>query len=204
MINFESHPISVVYDLVNRYGDGFVLSFSRYLYRPQSPLDEREVFNVGVSEVGQSWLEDQIGQLHDGWELALNSEVIDSRNRRFHIPMIDFAGRETSFFFTKYFRAIVGVGFNDSMLVFDSGRSFHAYSPTLISNKAWVRFMGGLLLLTLPGQTQIVDDRWVGHRLRGGYSALRWSCRSGNYLKIPEFVSLSNIFREKHARDLGD
>jgi hypothetical protein len=37
--------------------------------------------------------------------------------------------------------------------------------------------MGRLLLLNLPEKPCLVDTRWVGHRLIGGYAALRWSAK---------------------------
>lgn len=188
-----SHPISVVYDIIGMMGENYTFQFSKYFYRPQSPLDEREVFSVVGADINDSWLERQMADLPEGWELALNSEVIDPRNRRSHIPMIDFSSRRTDFLLSPYFRSMVGSRFHDSMYIFDSGRSYHAYSSSLMSNKEWISFMGALLLLAPPQSESIVDVRWVGHRLIGGYSALRWSCNTSRYLKYPEFVSLSSL-----------
>lgn len=188
-----SHPISVVYDIIGMLGEDYTFHFSKYFYRPQSPLDERDVFRVVGAEINDAWLESQLTDLPEGWELALNSEVIDPRNRRSHIPMIDFYGRRTDFLLSPYFRSMVGSRFHDSMRVFDSGRSYHAYSSSLMSNKEWISFMGALLLLAPPKSESIVDVRWVGHRLIGGYSALRWSCNTSRYLKYPEFVPLSSL-----------
>ncbi|WP_158755426.1 hypothetical protein [Dyella sp. S184] len=192
-MNTIYHPISIIYDLIESLGEDYTFKFSKYFYRPQNPLDEREIFSVIGAEINDDWLEKQIGQLSPGWELALNSEVVDPRNRRYHMPMIDFYGRETDFLFSPYFRSMVGGRFHSSMSIFDSGRSYHAYSPMLMSNKEWIGFMGALLLLTLPNSPPVVDARWVGHRLIGGYSALRWSCNSANYLQYPELVPLSTI-----------
>jgi len=188
-----SHPVSVVYDIIGIMGEDYTFHFSKYFYRPQSPLDEREVFSVVGADINDSWLEQQLADLPEGWELALNSEVIDPRNRRSHIPMIDFYSRRTDFLLSPYFRSMVGSRFHDSMRIFDSGRSYHAYSSSLMSNKEWVSFMGALLLLAPPESESIVDVRWIGHRLIGGYSALRWSCNTSRYLKYPEFVPLSSL-----------
>jgi len=192
-MNKRSHPIAIVYDLISSLGEDYTFNFSRYFYRPQNPLDEREVFSAVGAEIDDEWLDAQFSQLKEGWELALNSEVTDPRNRRFHIPMIDFHGRQTDFLLSPYFRSMVGSRFHGSMRIYDSGRSFHAYSSILMSNKEWLGFMGALLLLTQPEGPPIVDVRWVGHRLIGGYSALRWSCNSSHYLQYPELVPLSRI-----------
>lgn len=191
----STHPILIVYDLIGALGEDYTFNFSRYFYRPQSPLDEREVFSVLGADINDEWLTRQLSQLREGWELALNSEVIDPRNRRFHIPMIDFYGRRTDFMLSPYFRAMVGHRFHSMMNIFDSGRSYHAYAPILMSNKEWLAFMGALLLLTLPDSPPVVDVRWVGHRLIGGYSALRWSCNSSHYLAFPKLVPLSEVIQ---------
>jgi hypothetical protein len=75
--------------------------------------------------------------------------------------------------------------------VYSSGRSFHVYYPTLITHDEWVRFMGSALLLNMTHHAPVVDQRWVGHRLIGGYAALRWSCNTKTYRSMPERVLLA-------------
>jgi len=75
-----------------------------------------------------------------------------------------------------------------TLFFFNSGRSLHGYGLRLLTYVEWVSFMGTLLLLNLPNRNQIVDPRWVGHRLRAGYGALRWSFNTSHYLGFPRMV----------------
>lgn len=193
MISLESHPVSIAYYLVDRYGDDLKLHFSRYYYRPQSPLDERQTFSVTALDVTEGWVVDQIAQLPLGWELAMNSLVEDGRGRFRHVPMIDFVGTSMAWASASFFAEIVGREIAKRLVYFDSGRSLHAYSPTLLSKKHWVEFMGRLLLLNIPGSPAVIDARWVGHRLVGGYSALRWSKNSRHYESMPRRLSAKEV-----------
>lgn len=189
MMELEGHPIQIVELLQRAASVNSRLSFSRYLYRPQSPFDERETFTVPLSEVDSEWLLSEISALKAGWELALNSIVESERSRRFHIPMIDFAKTYIDTDDLVLMRRILGASLANDLAFFDSGRSFHAYGTRLVEPAEWRRFMGSLLLLNLPQSEPLVDSRWVGHRLVSGYSALRWSSNTQTYLQIPRRVS---------------
>ena len=43
------------------------------------------------------------------------------------------------------------------------------------------------VLLFRDGQ-EIVDSRWIGHRLIGGYSSLRWTNNTGMYRSEPSKI----------------
>lgn len=46
-----------------------------------------------------------------------------------------------------------------------------------------------LLLLANPkNDKQVVDSRWVAHRLIAGYAALRWTSHQNQYLSVPALV----------------
>jgi len=201
MIDVSAHPILFLYDLLNSLEGSYTFNFSRYFYRPQSPIDEREIIRVGGDEINNDWLTHQVQSLKEGWEIALNSEVIDHRNRTFHIPMIDFSGKDESIFFSGQFRDVLGRRHFENIYVYDSGRSYHSYALMLMGGKAWVEFMGGLLILNLPSKPAVIDSRWVGHRLISGYSALRWSCHSEHYLDYPKFMSKRIMLGKSRGRD---
>ena len=194
MIELGRHPISIVYDLSERYGFDLTISFSEYFYRPQTTFDEREVFTVAISDVSPAWVQERIARLRDGWELALNSLVTDKRGRSFHIPMMDFVGEEVPDVHRASFSEVLGRDIARDLQFFFSGRSFHAYAATLLKRGDWVRFMGKLLLLS-EGHSTKVDCRWVGHRLLGGYSALRWSANSRLHNQMPERLSPKSLLR---------
>lgn len=180
--------LAVAYRLADRYGEDLVLSFSQYHYRPRSLFDERAEFNCIAGEVTPEWLANRIADLPPGWDLALNSTVRTRHGKLLHVPMVDFSCEDFLSIASIEVKEVIGRDVFDEMIFFDSGRSFHAYSTELVNGKRWIELMGRLLLLNIPGRPPIVDARWVGHRLIGGYSALRWSANSAHYLHEPRRV----------------
>jgi hypothetical protein len=185
----DGHPIQIVESLQAAGLSGGALTFSRYIYRPQSPFDERETFKVQMREIDVEWLEQEVANLSAGWELALNSTVETDRGRTLHIPMIDFSKSTIDSDDLLLMRRTLGASIAGGLVFFDSGRSFHAYGTKPLEPAEWRKFMGTLLLLNLPGADPLVDSRWVGHRLISGYSALRWSSNTSQYRQIPRRVS---------------
>lgn len=53
--------------------------------------------------------------------------------------------------------------------------------------------MGHLLLINPRNGAEVVDTRWVGHRLIGGFGSLRWSNNSGQYLGLPTRVAFHKV-----------
>ncbi|HEL4807431.1 TPA: hypothetical protein UN084_002982 [Stenotrophomonas maltophilia] len=191
MSDYSTHPLSFVRGLVEQYGEDITFSFSRYFYRPRSPVDEREIIQVSAKLISDAWLEDEMNSLLPNWDLALNSVVLDSRGRTRHIPMIDFIGDAARFFIDRRSRDIVGHRIYDEMIPFSSGRSLHGYSSVLLAPGEWISYMARLLLVDFPDEDPMIDHRWVGHRLAGGYSALRWSANGDNYLDYPRRFDLA-------------
>jgi hypothetical protein len=67
--------------------------------------------------------------------------------------------------------------------------------------------MGSLLLLNKPSGFKLIDERWVGHRIMAGYSALRWSCNTKQYKKMPTQIGYLNphgLFIESNSSTLGE
>jgi hypothetical protein len=178
----------VVFDLYERYGAGLMMSFSKYFHRPQTVFDERETFSLNIEDVTPSVIEQEITNLRPDWELAMNSLVVDARGRTWHLPMVDFLAVEFEQLSNSAFVDVIGRDIVKDLIFFNSGRSFHAYSTELLKPKDWVRFMGRLLLLNLPNSAPVVDTRWIGHRLIGGYCALRWSAHSSYHSASPRRV----------------
>lgn len=190
-MDFHNHPISFVRDVVDVRGDDLELNFSRYFYRPSSIFDERETFSVAADIVSSEWLERELRKLPTGWELALNSKVIDRRNRTHHLGMIDFAPGANINEIRTQVKRLLGDEMSASMTCFDSGRSFHGYFNCMLRPGEWHEFLGRLLLMNEAGKPELVDSRWVGHRLIGGYCALRWSKNSDWYKSYPVRVLYS-------------
>lgn len=183
-----SHPVSLVREIEAIYGGEVLLSFSRYFYRPCHLLDERVVFTETAAAVTSGWVLQAISQLQDEWELAMNSVVLDGRGRKKHLGMIDFVGKPPVSLIRERARNFLGPRMAASLILFDSGRSIHGYSLGLMGPAEWHHFLGRLLLMNLPGDKPLVDERWIGHRLIGGYSALRWSANSSHHSVAPRLL----------------
>lgn len=205
-MKINRHPILWVYDLLSLYRRWNVLSpysivnFSRYRYFPHSFKDEREIFEVPLVNLDKSSLLDMLIDLDDGQELSLNSNI-QSSHYKYHLPLIDFGGKDSKVIETtlKEFCSYWDMHFQ----IYSSGRSYHAYGSKLLNESDWIKFMGSLLLLNVPGSSKIIDDRWVGHRILAGYSSLRWSKNTSQYKKYPTHIGVLNAGGFYESRD-GD
>ena len=186
MLNWEKHPIKVVESIIDRYGDEIIFEFSRYKYIPQSLKDTREIFTVNANVLSQEYVDALISNLREGEELALHSRIIMGDEVK-HIPMIDLSAKSTA----RAVKALVKLlpkDISEELVFYNSGRSFHVYSTILMNTNDFPSFLGRLLLSNNPGEPLLVDSRWVGHRLVGGYLSLRWSCNSSSYIQYPQKV----------------
>ena len=199
-MDFHGHPLSFVTDVIRVRGTDLTFCFSKYFYRPNSVFDEREIFYVKADLLNSDWLREQLASLREGWELALNSRVVDGRNRTYHLGMIDFAPAVDIEEIRLQARRLLGEELSASMSCFDTGRSFHGYFNCLLRPGQWHEFLGRLLLMNEVGKPAIVDSRWVGHRLMGGYCALRWSRNTGWYKSYPVRVLYSPVRSAAPAR----
>ncbi len=121
-----------------------------------------------------------IGLLEKDYVLAVLSEVWTGK-KRLHIPMIDFDSNEKGDNLAKiecFLRAIGQQG-----VVLDSGRAYHFYGIKLMNEKQWVDFLGDCLLYDL------VEPRYLGHRLKDGVGILRISACALRP-KVPSVVSI--------------
>lgn len=191
-LQLSKHPIRFVKDLLSDYDRATLLEVGVYCHHPQMIADFRENTDLRLSDLSDDWLKLVLSQLRNGHELAFHSTVQFSGQKK-HIPMVDLGGRHDEFKNLPVLREFCRYWGMD-FAVYASGRSFHLYGNRLLSDPDWVRFMGGLLLLNIPGKSRLIDTRWVGHRLQGGSSALRWSNNSGFYKAYPKFVeTLSSL-----------
>lgn len=181
----QEHPFFFLAEVFAKQNAEFCLS--KYVYRQDSLADSREVVPVRGAQLSQEWLLDLMSSLEPDEELALHSRVVVD-GRVFHIPMIDFAISSLTSTTLDRLRNFLPKRVFLTLGLFDSGRSYHGYSPTLLKPKDWIQFMGRLLLVNPRDGSAVIDTRWVGHRLIGGYCSLRWSNNTGLYVRIPEMV----------------
>lgn len=181
---YKGHPLHVVLDILKLEGSNFQLEFSYYTYLKDSLEDPRKTFIVQGSEISENSLISLIENCPRGMNLAISSKIVfkDSRGVK-HIPMIDLSTPNQLDLHSV--PRVLPPELKDSMRWFESGRSFHGYSSTLISEADWIKFMGRLLIANPVDGLAIVDSRWIGHRLISGYGSLRWSKNTFDYLKVP-------------------
>lgn len=163
--------------------------FSYYEYEPQSVLDRRHIFKVPSHELNRFTLEDFIEKAPAGYEVAFHSSVrIDGKV--FHIPVFDFmCGVDKLSMAMSVSKKMLPKSVWQGLIFFDSGRSMHGYARTLVGAQAFRKILGRALLMNFPGEEQIIDSRWIGHRLIAGYGTLRISQRTKHYLKCPSYVA---------------
>lgn len=183
------HPLALVRKILEPLDcEEVFIEFSQYRYVPQSVADERLIFKTPISNLSWDWVSELLNDLQDGEELAFHSCVVFPDGKLKHIRMVDFDTGELGPQELSLMQNVLGEAAMKKLHLFSSGRSFHGYFEGLVSQSEWVEFMGRLLLLNMPNQRNIIDTRWVGHRLIAGYASLRWSCNSAHYLALPHVI----------------
>lgn len=191
-MKLNRHPITWVAQVLNNnwLSNNADLLMSKYHYVPQSFNDYRYEFSISVQNLNENTLLDMILSLEPEFELAMHSKVIIGNNI-YHFPMIDFGSKGSSPAASETIRELCSY-WNMSFNIYESGRSFHAYGNRLLTHEEWLQFMGSLLLLNKPSGYKLIDERWVGHRIMGGYSSLRWSKNTSHYKRFPTYCGYVN------------
>jgi hypothetical protein len=187
-MDWTLHPISLVQQLIEAYGFDLAFEFSVYRYIPLSTADtRRRSFWLSSQDITIQRLQTELNALGTGEELSIHSRVATPSRRFHHIPMIDFSGEldETKL---RILHDTLPPTLTNQLAIFRSGKSYHGYISSLLEEDDWYSFCGLLLLMNLPDSAPIIDSRWIGHRLRGGYSALRWSCNTGDHSVYPQRI----------------
>jgi len=191
----NNHPRFIVHKLIELYGKEIVFVFSYYTYKKNTIEDVRHVFEVDAKDITDDYLLSICDSTPDGHNLAFHSTVYLANGKIKHIPMVDLATRAIGVI-NKVLNVLPDE-LLDQMVWYESGRSFHGYGTRLINSDDWIKLMGRLLLVNLPQQHPIVDPRWIGHRIMAGYSALRWTKNTDDYIKIPKLVKNIQFIQQK-------
>lgn len=191
MIVAESHPAQFIADFLRSRSDIVRLELSVYNYRPRTVKDERRIVQVAPWELlptfeALSW------RLAPDEDIAFHSRVtlapyMPSPQR--HLALLDLQG-DTSLEGHASLQQLIRERLPDRVALFSSGRSYHLYGLSLLTQEEWVQFMGRSLLLNMPGREEVVDSRWIGHRLLAGYGALRWTKNSARYIAEPRLLQV--------------
>jgi hypothetical protein len=159
-----------------------------YNYAPQSIADERRIVRISANNFWKKFaaLREKLSEHED---IAVHSRVsttIAGHKRWLHVPMIDLRNDLKDSDVDELIKAARDFGAKEVAIYF-SGRSFHVYAYTLLPMRRWTAFMGRCLLLNRADEPELVDARWVGHRLLAGYGALRWTRQSKWYHSEPVY-----------------
>lgn len=180
------HPISHIKKIFENEKEEIKCSYSLYSYVPHSIKEYRQEHTVPIHKMTEEWLSTTLSSLLPDQELAFHSIIRKPKNV-YHIPMIDLGGRSREINNLPVIKELATF-WDINFSIFSSGRSYHLYGNRLLSESEWIKFMGSLLLLNIPGKSKIVDNRWVGHRLLGGYASLRWSNNTSHYKRYPTYI----------------
>ncbi len=200
-MDINNHPIIILKELekAHRNFSKAILLFSHFRYNKAKKKTDRKYFEIKSIDITKKWLMEELSKLENEWELAFHSKVTFENREIAHIPFVDFQFSELNSLVINYLKHQIEVEHNFeannfirkiflNLHLFQSGRSFHGYSPCLISDSEWIKWMGSLLLLNEKGKFKnMVDDRWIGHRLIYGHAALRWSENTEDYLQSPSY-----------------
>lgn len=192
-MGFESqHPQSLIplySELAQKIvGSDFCFELSTYIYEPQAISEKRGFFTLRPNEFLNEF-NLRAKSLKPREEIAFHSRILSPRES-LHIPMIDLGCEDIKIHLSPLRSAFLDFGISE-MSVFHTGRSFHVYGHSLFSSQEEaLKFIGRILLLNLPGQDRVIDERWVGHRLMAGYLTLRWTNNNPHYRQLPTRLSL--------------
>jgi hypothetical protein len=186
MIN-RNHPIAEFKKLAEDFPNAY-FEFSKYVHLGYGKTKSREHFNVQAKLLNEIWLEEQFYSLKEKEELAFHSRI-SVGGKVLHIPMIDFINAKSVGEIELEIEHITKK-LDSTLFFYHSGQSLHGYYFKLISENKWYEYLGSLLLCNQPSLLgyEIVDTRWVGHCLRHGFSALRWSHNSEMYESMPHLI----------------
>lgn len=185
-----NHPYWHIRKVAEIYPSIKEFYFSYYHYYPKTIEDERKTFKMERHLLLQEEIVQQVMEnTPSSYELAFHSLVVNDDNEIYHLPLIDM--HSMSFSQLKKFSRFIEIFSAKSLgtVWFDSGRSYHGYGSVLLKNSEWVAYMGRILLANDPTMPPIVDPRWVGHRLMGGYAALRWTMKTSQYKTVPKLLN---------------
>ena len=140
-------------------------------------LSRQQVLDQGLAEL--------IPQLNSGEGLLVRSQLHLQSGQVAYLPMLDFScpchGENA-----RAIRKLVKLAGSPEGILVRSGRSYHFYGVTLLSEKEWLRFMA-MALLFAP----VTDARYIAHRLLDGECRLKIVDSDGGMIPVIEEAFLN-------------
>jgi hypothetical protein len=135
-------------------------------------LTRQQLLDRGLAEL--------VPQLSSGEGLLVRSKLHLDSGEVAYLPMLDFScpchGENA-----RAIRKLVQLAGSSEGVLARSGRSYHFYGVSLLSEKQWLRFMA-MALLFAP----ITDSRYVAHRLLDGECRLKIVDSDGGMIPVIE------------------
>lgn len=197
MIQIGSNCRDVLREIILRHSITMV-DFRAYYYIPQQTDCPKKPFSLKTDESFEPRLEKEIGQLQDGWDIGVYSNVFTDKGKR-HIPQIDFelpiSPKAQEILIRILYEKIVPDFGRGALL--ESGNSYHFWGTERLLLRRdwgvhfeidWVDFMAVMLLTSGHQIVNLVDVRWVAYSLLRGATVLRVSAKTKKML--PRVVAL--------------
>ncbi len=140
----------------------------------------KKYIRVSRKEIFNGKIEKMIGRLFPGEAIQALSRIYIEGTM--HIPMLDLEIEEKEENLDFAVNSIKALGQKHGVIL-RSGASYHYWGFDLLSKEEWLQLMHTSLLLD-----DVVDRRWVGHRMLDGFSNLRLS-EKGNYGFCPYVIA---------------
>lgn len=133
-----------------------------------------------ASDMGPYYNEKGIDNETLGWEYGING--------RFPVRVSKWTTVEMYLLGIDFLTADADVAYKIAQklgplpVLYNSGRSFHAYYPQLVNKRRFEEFMYSCMNVTG------IDQQWVKIKTEQSTCVLRWSARTEKYTKRPELV----------------
>ena len=177
-IKLISHEVGINWRQLHKDPRDKIRNVSNALQHPK-PIREVELSRKNFLDLKLTDLE----QLPEDQVWSLTSKVVCQDGIDKHIPMMNFHPHGISL--EDIVVAIKVICNKEKGVILQSGRFFHYYGNSLLSEGDWMKFMLDFLMPCV-----LVSPRYIGHRLSNKYCTLRLTTDSKYNKVIPRVIKL--------------
>lgn len=173
-----------------------------YYYVPEKPSGEEEKTHIVDRQtfLHTTEVENLIGILEPGWNIAFDSQVEDQEGKILQLPMLDLALRKSpeNLERTKQrLKKIIVPNFGEGFIL-ETNKSYHFFGERPMSQENWYKFLGLSLLTSIVTVTpddqpniheMVADYRYIGHSLIRNSTGLRITT-NGTKVFMPRVVAV--------------
>lgn len=177
-VRLVAHPVSLNWR--QKYGDAISkVSHIDTAFEHAQPWEVRSYTREEFLLLRLADIQDKRGKYV--WSVC--SKVVCENGEERHVPMMNFHPETVSLDVLTSITKRICLGYEGAML--HSGRYFHYYGNSLLSERQWIEFMADFLMPCVA-----VSPRYIGQRLFDGYCTLRLTTDGRYKTKIPEVIAL--------------